>query len=410
MWRAERERARQEQDSMLRAQQLELMDEVTIQEAEMPQDSINFDDVLKSYTPAYDPDFPIGTPLPAWLHDAIQLRSIQDEFMYTLMVKHPEYIQYAVWDLPVPPTLPNEDKSFLGYLRKLNLPEVQINDAEISKQGPEIHINWLHTFNVAIQFSQAYLSPNWYQGGNDYLAFFGNLLWDVQLNNVFHPNLIFQSTLSYKLGINSTLNDKYHKYSVSQELFQYNLKLGYKAAKKWYYSFTTLFKTQFLHAYPANSTNRMAAFLSPGELNLGIGMTYNLTKPNNKMSFSMSLAPLSYNLKTCIDDLVDHTQLGMEHNQRTKNEIGSNGEINFYWAFRDNISYKTRLFLFTDYKNFTSDWENTLNFQFSKYFSTQLYVYFRYDTASDSKIAPKWKKWMLKEILSLGLSYTFSTK
>lgn len=412
IWRAEMLKARLMQDS--------IDDLQTIWDSETnslfpSNDEISQEDILISDKPdsleiiSYDPEYPLGN-YSAWLQEAAYNRKSKENMIYSYMVNHPEAIQYAVWELPERPVLPEDDNSFLGYLRTLYIPQPSIEEAEITDTGIGKRINWLHTFNLALQLSQAYLSPNWYQGGNDYLAFFGNFLWDVQLNNVYYPNLIFQSTVSYKLGINSTLNDQYHKYSVSQELFQYNLKFGYKAAKKWYYSFTTVFKTQFLHAYPANSNQLMAAFLSPGELNLGIGMTYNYEKPDKTMTFSMSLAPLSYNLKTCIDDKVDHTQLSMNPGQRIKNEYGSNAEFNFYWAFRDNISYKSRLFLFTDYRNFTGDWENSFNFQFSKLFSTQLYLYFRYDSASDSHIAPKWKKWMLKEILSVGLSYTFSTK
>ncbi len=364
---------------------------------------------IPSYEPPFDDENPIGPALPGWLHDAIQLRNIQDDFMYGLMVVQPRYIEYAEWGLPERPTLPEEDRSFLGYLKSLNLPQADIREADVAPVGEIGRINWLHTLNFGLQLSQAYISPNWYQGGNDYLAFFGNFLWDVQLNQVFHPNQLLQSTLSYKVAITSTAQDTHHKYSVSQELFQYNFKYGYKAAHNWFYSFTTQFKTQFLHAYAANSDKRLAAFLSPGQLNVGLGMTYNLSKPNI-FSFTASIAPLSYNLKTCIDDMVDHAQLGMQPGQRVLNEYGSNTEVNFEWQMRDNISYKTRLFLFTDYRNFNSDWENTFNFQFNKYFSTQLYLYFRYDTSTDASISRTWKKWMLKEILSVGISYTFATK
>lgn len=396
------ERARA--DSLYKAFPLDYPDPATI-----VIDQISFDDAIPSYQPPFDPENPIGNALPDWLHDAIQLRNIQDDFMYGLMVVQPKYIEYAEWDLPEPPTLPAEDRSFLGYLKSLNLPKVNIKEADMEPVGEIRHINWLHTLNFALQLSQAYISPNWYQGGNDYLAFFGNFLWDVQLNQVYYPNQLLQSTLSYKLAITSSEQDTHHKYSVSQELFQYNFKYGYKAAHNWFYSFTTQFKTQFLHAYAANSDRRLAAFLSPGQLNIGLGMTYNWSKPD-KISFSASIAPLSYNLKTCIDDLVDHAQLGMKPGQKVLNEYGSNAEVNFQWQMRDNISYKTRLFLFTDYKNFNSDWENTFNFQFNKYFSTQLYLYFRYDSATDASISRTWKKWMLKEILSVGISYTFATK
>jgi hypothetical protein len=48
--------------------------------------------------------------------------------------------------------------------------------------------------------------------------------------------------------------------------------------------------------------------------------------------------------------------------------------------------------------------------QFSRFFSTQVFVNLRYDSNADKTIDPKWKRFMLKEILSIGLSYTFSTK
>ncbi len=350
-----------------------------------------------------------GSVTPDWLRKSMEAYRIQEDFLYTYMIEHPESIEYAYWDLPERPRLPEEDHSFRGYLKKLELPALATG-GKVNINGDTERINWLHTFNIAIQLSQAYVSDNWYQGGNSYLAFLGNFLWDVQLNNVYHPKLIFQSTVSYKLGINSTPDDECHKYSVSQDQFQYNLKTGYKAVHNWYYSFLMQFKTQFLHSYAANSMTRTAAFLSPGELNLGLGMTYSKENEKKTLKFSASISPLSYNLKTCIDDLVDHAQFGIKPDRKWLNEIGSNAELNFYAQLWGNTTYTTRLFLFSDYKMFQTDWENTLNFQFSRLFSTQIYAHLRYDTSADQKIDRKWKKLMFKEILSVGISYTFSTK
>lgn len=356
-----------------------------------------------------DLDHPLGTEATADLTKKIDFNTRCRDFVYAAMISDPGRMRFRGWELPVPPPIPEDDNTFLGYLRRLDIPKVNVSEATIEDLQPASRCNWLHTVNFALQLSQAYISHNWYQGGNDYLAFFGNFLWDVQLNQVYHPKLLFQSTLSYKLAITSTSQDQYHKYSVSQELFQYNAKFGYKAAKKWYYSLQTQFTTQFLNNYEQNTMNRVAAFLSPGTLTVGAGMTYSHKRADKRLTFSSTISPVAYNLKTCIDDMVDHAQFNMQPGQKALSEYGSSAEVNFYWAFRENISYKTRLFLFTDYKNFIGDWENTLNFQFSKYFSTQLYFYFRYDTGADPHLAPKWKKWMLKEILSVGLSYTFST-
>ena len=64
-----------------------------------------------------------------------------------------------------------------------------------------------------------------------------------------------------------------------RDLFQFNLLAGYKASKYWYYSTNVSFKTQFLHNYKANTRDLKGAFLSPGELNVGVGMTYNYANP-----------------------------------------------------------------------------------------------------------------------------------
>lgn len=349
-----------------------------------------------------------GSVTPDWLTKSIESYRWQEDFIYRYMVNDPWSIQYAYWDLPERPRLPEEDYSFIGYLKRLDVPEAP--DGNIAITDDIRHINWLHTFNIALQLSQAYLSGNWYQGGNSYLAFFGNFLWDVLLNQAYYPKTLFQSTVSYKLAINSTPEDKFHKYQISEDLFQYNLKAGYKAYHNWYYSLMAQFKTQFLHNYPVDSDVRTAAFLSPGELNVGVGMTYSKENAAKTLKLSATISPLSYNLKTCIDRYVDPTQFGIAYGHKTLNEIGSNIEVNFFAKFWGLASYTTRAFFFTDYKSIETDWENTLNFQFSKLFSTQIYLHLRYDTKADPSISPKWGKLMLKEILSVGLSYSFSTK
>lgn len=360
------------------------------------------------------PDFITRHGVPAWLEESLAQWHAYNDMRYSLMLMDPRYISVTYWSLPEPPHLPEEDYSFSTYLRQLDLPGIPVAekmdaDIEIEKR------HWLHIFNIGVQFSQAYLSENWYQGGNNYLSLLGNFLWDVQLNQVWHPNLIFQSTLSYKLGLNRNANESYDskRYTISEDLFQYNLRAGIKAFRHWFYSFSTQFKTQLLNNYTISGDGnevRQASFLTPSELNLGIGMTYNYQNKKKTLQFNASIAPLSYNLKTAIDPNVNHMLYNIPQTAKCVSEIGSNAEVTFDWKMGTNIHYKTRLFLFSDYKYFLGDWQNTLEFQFNKFFSTQIYANLRYDSSSDSSISPKWHKWMLKEILSVGLSYTFSTK
>lgn len=351
----------------------------------------------------------LSNPRPAWLENAFEAWNLQDDFMYTMMVEDPSLIEYAYWQLPVPPTLPEDDHGFKGFLKRSFVSGVNVDDAVISDQDIQKK-HWLHVVNGALQFSQAYVSGNWYQGGNNHLALLINFLWDVQLNTVWHPNLLLQSTLSYKLGLNSVEDDEFRKYSISQDIFQYNFKFGYKARRNWYYTVTAQFKTQLLNNYKKNTETRIASILTPGDLNLGLGMTYSKTNAKKTIQFNASIAPVSYNLKTAVDAHVDHNLFGIPQTAKSQSEIGSNADITLNWKIGKMVTYKTRLFLFTDYDYFLGDWENTLNIQFSRFFSTQIYANLRYDSSADSSIAPNWKKFMLKEILSIGLSYTFSTK
>lgn len=355
------------------------------------------------------PQVMTGDVTPTWLRDAMQANRLQENFIYNSIIDNPGLADYAYWDLPVPPRLPEEDYSIHAYIKSMNLPPVKVDDTVISGFAIDKR-HWLHTLNMALQFSQAFMSRNWYQGGNNYLSLLGNFYWDVQLNQVYHPKLMFQSTLSYKLGLNSVQDDEFRNYSISEDLFQYNVKFGYKAAHNWYYSVTGQFKTQLLNNYKKNTNTRIASFLTPGELNFGLGMTYSHQNKKKTFTLNASIAPVSYNLKTAISQKIDHGLFKIDQDKRSVSDIGSNGELTVNWQIWKNVNYKSRLFVFTDYGSFLGDWQNTLEFQFNRFFSTQIYANLRYDSEVDPNKSPGWNKWMLKEILSIGLSYTFATK
>lgn len=357
-------------------------------------------------TPSADMSVFAEDYIPSWLRNSLTQYRIQEDFMYENMVDDYRKVEYAYWDLPIPPRLSDDDSGFLAYLSKLDLPA---SDSEQTMQTDSNtrKIHWLHTFNASAQFSQAYVSSNWYQGGNNNLALRMGAVWNVQLNQVYHPNLLFQSNLSYWLGLNSTPQDEVHSYSISEDVLQWNLNAGVKAfKKKWYYSLTAQFKTQLFRNYVNNSNTRKASFLSPGDFNVGLGMSYS-TK-TKKLQLTTSIAPFSYNLKTCISNKINHTQFNIPQDAYSHSEIGSSAEINMKWQIMWNITYSTRLFLFSNYKYFLADWENTFNFEINKFLSSQIYIHGRFDSSTATNT--KWKHFMLREVLSFGLSYTFSTK
>ncbi len=329
---------------------------------------------------------------------------------YHTMLYHPEIVTYNLDNLPKPPKQYEIEADPSTRVLKLEETNTDPLAAEIVEEleVPVIKMrNWLHTIDGSLQFSQAFVSDNWYQGGNNNLNILGNFTWNVSLNQNAHPNLLFDNTVQYKIGLSSAPQDSVRNYSISEDLLQVNTKFGYKAIRNWYYSLTMQFKTQLFNNYVSNSNDLSASFLTPGELNLGLGMTYGTKSKNGYATLDLSIAPLSYNLKICREnDRVDPTTMGVDVGKHVKGAPGSNLEAKLTWAITPSISWTSRLYAFTNYDYVQSDWENTFNFSINKYLSTQFYLHLRFDNSAET--ISDWGNWQLKEILSFGLQYRFA--
>jgi len=350
-----------------------------------------------------------GRPEMRWLEEQRALQTKMKELKYNLFYGTPEAVVYNVAMLPEAP------KEYHAVVNPedhtIEIREIPAADqvAPTIEAAPVKKRHWLRTFTSALQFSQAYVSPNWYQGGNNNLNMLANLYYNVKLNQEYHPNLLFETTAQYKLGMNNAPDDEVHDYSISDDVFQVNTTFGLKAARNWYYSFSAQFKTQLLNSYVSNSTDLRSSFLSPGELTAGIGMTYNFQNKKKTVNFDMSLAPLSYNMWTCINNRIDETAYNIEPGRNTVHKIGSSAEFKLTWKIMHNISLASRLFVFTDYGQIQGDWENTVSFEINRFLSTQIYVHARYDSKTPPCDNPDWKKLQVKEILSIGFAYKFSS-
>ena len=346
-----------------------------------------------------------GRPEMRWLEEENgQIRNMK-RIQRSLFLEHPEYVKYNISMLPEAPKVYHavvnpEDHTIRieeGVLEKPKAPTFEA--AQVRKR------HWIRSFEASLQFSQAYVSPNWYQGGKSNLNMLAILYYNVKLNQAYHPNLLFENTFRYKLGMNNAPDDN----SISDDLFQINTTFGVKAAKRWYYSFTGQFKTQLLNFYPTNSHDIRSAFLSPGELNVGIGMTYNYANPKKTFTFDASIAPLSYNLKMVLNDKVRPQNFGVDEGHKTKHTFGSNTELKLNWKICYNITFSSRIFAFTNYDNAYVDWENHITFDINRFLTTNIFCNARYDTNTPKCDDPSWHKLQVKEIISVGFSYKFNS-
>ena len=368
----------------------------------------------------FDRQQSVGNPLPevegqglkldnGWLSKAQRRWGRINDLRYRLMIENPELVHFNEGMLPKPPkeVVIETDPSATELVVE---PEKIDGEAFTPVDRREIKVhNWLHTFIGSLHGTQAYISNNWYQGGENNLNLLADLQWDCNLNQKLHPNWLFNNSLHYKLGIATAKGDSLRSYSINEDNFQFSSQLGYKAVKNWYYSATLLFKTQLFNSYITNSRSMAASFLSSGELNVGLGMTYNYKDKDGYKELTLSIAPLSYNMKICRDIVnIDPTKFGIEAGKHTKHSFGSTVEMKFEWKITPSISWKTRFYAFTDYKYVQGDWENTFMFLVSSHLSTQIFTHLRYDKSRPW--VENWKYWQFKEILSFGLTYKFATK
>lgn len=349
--------------------------------------------------------------LPDWLVRAVRSRIYANRLIQTHAIQNPNQVPYNFQTMAVPP------KKYIATADPTNaimifeeigaVPAPVEISAPIDMAASEIKLqHWLNKFSALLQFSQGFVSPNWYQGGNNSLSLLADFQYTSNLNTKFHPKLMFENFIQWRTAMTRTPEDQYRDFSFTENRFQINSKFGYKAFYSWYYSMLAIFKTPVFCGYNSGTTTRTASFLSPGEFNLGVGLTYNLQSKNKKFDLSLSISPISYNLKTCIDPLVDETAHGIEPGHKTFSTVGSSIEANWTWAFCPQVSWKSRVFFFTNYKIFQYDWQNQFSFQFNRWLSANLNVDARYDSSMHQTTS--WNKFQLYELFSLGFSYTIT--
>jgi hypothetical protein len=260
---------------------------------------------------------------------------------------------------------------------------------------------WKKTGATSLQFTQNYLSDNWYKGGESN----NTLLATLELNANYddQQKLQWDNKLEWKLGFITTRSDSLHKYKTNADLIRLTSKLGLKAFKNWYYTLQGEFYTQFFATYNTNSDVKISDMLSPGYLKVDLGMDYK--RSTKTFEVSAVLAPLSYKLTYVRDRDVDETRFSVDEGKRAKHDVGSNIQVNSNWKIASPISWQSRLSYFTTYEKAQAEWENTFNFSVNKYLSTKVFVHVRFDdsvTRTDND-----SYFQVMELLSFGLNYSF---
>ena len=261
---------------------------------------------------------------------------------------------------------------------------------------------WKITGNADVQFSQNYVSDNWYNGGESVKTLLGNLLW--QFNYDDQQKIQFENKIEWKLGFITTPSDTVHKFKPNNDMVRLSSKLGYKAISNWYYTLSGEFKTQLFPNYDTNSDNLIATLFSPAELNIGIGMDYKYVK-DELCNLSVLINPFNYTRYSVTSNRVDPTSYNIKAGEKVENQLGSRLEVTLNYKILTNLVWDSKFSYTTNYEKVLSDWENTFTFIFNRFFSTKLFVHTRFDDSVTREEGDSY--FQLQELLSLGFNYTW---
>lgn len=271
------------------------------------------------------------------------------------------------------------------------------DDMDIVVRKPNF---WTFYANFSLQFMQSYYSDNWYKGGENFNSWKTEMILTANYNN--KQRLIFENKLEMRLGFQSSHGDEKHKYRSNSDLVRLTNKLGLQASKRWYYTVTLQSWTQFYPGYKKNDTKVYSDFMSPFESLFTIGMDYKLNTKNFNMDASLS--PLASKFKYVHRDALV-TSFGLEEGKHSNFEYGSNITINYTWNICNNVSWRGRVYYFTDYSKSQIEWENTFNLKINKFLTTKLFIYPRFDDSVNRQEDDSY--FQLNETLSIGFDYTF---
>ncbi|MCC8171693.1 MAG: DUF3078 domain-containing protein [Parabacteroides sp.] len=351
-----------------------------------------------AYSDLYRPD----TSLFA---DVIKKERFEDEVYKYMEKNHPEQFRYSMWNVPKDIPEPEEIKTNLfADLFKVES-EADFSDVSAPKKfQPKIRY-WRPYFKSSIQFSQNYISENWYKGGNGNLNLFTRNYIKYDYNK---DKIQFTNELEWKASFYTAPKDTVHDYRIGDDVFRIHSNLGYKAFSKWFYTLDAEFKTQFFTNFAENSNKKLAAFFSPYSINLGLGMKYELKKefkPKTKnIAFSVNLAPFSYTYMHSMKKDIDLARHGFEDGRTSLSKIGSTVRADLTFNFNHFLSWQSRLYYFTSYDRIEGEFENTLNMAISRFFSTRIYLDLRYDDGVEKKKASD-NYLQVYELLSFGFNY-----
>lgn len=279
-------------------------------------------------------------------------------------------------------------------------------------QTDTVTSNWKTGGMVSLNASQISFT-NWAAGGQNSVA-------ANSLINVFakfkKKRMTWDNTLDLGYGKMRQGTEENVVWYKTDDKIDFSSKYGQYAFDHWYYSGLVSFKSQFDEGYKnVTDTVRISNLFAPAYLSVSIGMDY---KPTD--NFTLFISPISGKVTMVYDDMLAAAgAFGVKPGENVRNEFGGYIKMQYKVDLMKNITYTTKLDLFSNYlvkpENIDVNWENLISMKINSWFSANIHYTMLYD--DDVKIA--WDsdddgvndrfgaRLQIKQLLGIGLTYKF---
>jgi len=269
-------------------------------------------------------------------------------------------------------------------------------NAQESDTSAVKHWKFGTVFNASL--SQTALS-NWAGGGENSLALSG---LSNSTANYQKDKISWENSFEFAYGIIKQGDASAEK---SDDKIEISSKLGREIKTHLNLTGDVEFRSQFSPGYekftdPVTNVEKeilVSEFLAPGYVTSTIGLEY---KPGEE--FFVLVSTLTG--KTTIvlnNDLSDAGAFGVKAGEKIRNELGSYLKSMVKVPLMENITFQTKLSLFSAYKNpdkVDVSWETLLLLQVNKYITTNFNTHLIYDEDVTTKT-------QFKEVLSVGVTF-----
>ena len=275
----------------------------------------------------------------------------------------------------------------------------------IKKAEDTLDLAWRRGGVFSATLSQGSLR-NWAAGGDEFSLSINTLLSLYAFYKEGRRS--WDNTFDFAFGYVNTTSLGARK---NDDRIDFLSKYGYAISPKMNVATLFNFRSQLLkgYNYPNDSTRVLTSdFLSPANLLLSLGLDY---KPTD--AFSIFFSPVTARLVVVSDDsLSAKGSYGVEPGTNSKTEFGAFVTANYLRQFNPIVSYKSRLDLFSNYRNQPKNidifWTNLLAVKLTKAFSVSWNVDLIYDDDvrifGENADAPATQ---LKSIVGAGLMLNF---